>query len=262
MSENLIPNQPIRNKNVSKAFTLIELLVVIAIIAILAAILFPVFARARENARRSSCQSNMKQIGLAFMQYTQDYDERLPINPNSASSTTSWDVCISPYAGIQVKPNASPLVFRCPSDSSADTRRSYAIPYFGNYGPGGTATFVFGYDSSLTVPAMVGVSLADIPEPARTILLTEKPSSAPGVPSSDPTYVNNAFSYYSYSYVNGPSGTNAQDAAAPGQTLHFEGWNYLFNDGHVKWMRPAQTMIGVANTYTAGPGNLWSRMKS
>ena len=61
-----------------QAFTLIELLVVIAIIAILAAILFPVFARARENARRASCQSNMKQIGLGLMQYVQDYDETYP----------------------------------------------------------------------------------------------------------------------------------------------------------------------------------------
>lgn len=61
-----------------KAFTLIELLVVIAIIAILAAILFPVFARARENARRSSCLSNLKQIGLGAMMYIQDYDERYP----------------------------------------------------------------------------------------------------------------------------------------------------------------------------------------
>lgn len=61
-----------------KGFTLIELLVVIAIIAILAAILFPVFARARENARRASCQSNLKQIGLGILQYAQDYDERYP----------------------------------------------------------------------------------------------------------------------------------------------------------------------------------------
>ena len=64
----------------TKGFTLIELLVVIAIIAILAAILFPVFARARENARRTSCLNNMKQIGLGFMQYTQDYDEKYPPN--------------------------------------------------------------------------------------------------------------------------------------------------------------------------------------
>ena len=61
-----------------KGFTLIELLVVIAIISTLAAILFPIFARARENARRASCMSNLKQIGLGFMQYTQDYDEEFP----------------------------------------------------------------------------------------------------------------------------------------------------------------------------------------
>src|SRR5438093_9620550 len=67
-----------QRRNGKLGFTLIELLVVIAIIAILAAILFPVFARARENARRSSCQSNLKQLGLGFQMYTQDYDERLP----------------------------------------------------------------------------------------------------------------------------------------------------------------------------------------
>ncbi|MFA4044255.1 MAG: hypothetical protein HZRFUVUK_001041, partial [Candidatus Fervidibacterota bacterium] len=66
-------------RRMHRGFTLIELLVVIAIIAILAAILFPVFARAREKARQASCQSNLKQIGLAIFQYAQDYDERLPL---------------------------------------------------------------------------------------------------------------------------------------------------------------------------------------
>lgn len=65
-----------------QGFTLIELLVVIAIIAILAAILFPVFARARENARKSSCQSNLKQIGTGLMMYVQDYDETFPTERN------------------------------------------------------------------------------------------------------------------------------------------------------------------------------------
>ncbi len=72
-----------------KGFTLIELLVVIAIIAILAAILFPVFAKAREKARQTSCLSNMKQIGLASMMYAQDYDERLP---GSCGPRTDWGV--------------------------------------------------------------------------------------------------------------------------------------------------------------------------
>jgi len=72
------------------AFTLIELLVVIAIIAILAAILFPVFARARENARRASCQSNLKQIALGAFMYRQDYDEKLPtINVSDSGVTAS-----------------------------------------------------------------------------------------------------------------------------------------------------------------------------
>src|SRR4028118_301810 len=83
-----------------RAFTLIELLVVIAIIAILAAILFPVFAQAREKARQSSCASNQKQIGLAILQYNQDYDEMYPMGMygSSASGTPcSWACMIQPY---------------------------------------------------------------------------------------------------------------------------------------------------------------------
>src|SRR4028118_1729019 len=96
----------------TEGFTLIELLVVIAIIAILASILFPVFARARENARRASCQSNLKQIGLGFAQYTQDYDERYPrVGGKNAFNyySPSWRVAIYPYV-------KSTQLFSCPSN--------------------------------------------------------------------------------------------------------------------------------------------------
>src|SRR2546421_4309664 len=104
-----------RKKHVARrtAFTLIELLVVIAIIAILAAILFPVFARARENARRSSCQSNLKQIGLGVLQYVQDYDETFPMgrtaDPILGQWASGWSATIQPYV-------KSSQIMQCPSE--------------------------------------------------------------------------------------------------------------------------------------------------
>ena len=122
--------QNIPAKRAKMGFTLIELLVVIAIIAILAAILFPVFARARENARRASCQSNLKQIGLGIAQYTQDYDEKFPYvvtdtadpaTPVFCSSDTLWSDVVQPYI-------KSTQVFICPSASKYDTPGKATVP--------------------------------------------------------------------------------------------------------------------------------------
>lgn len=142
----------IRNKY---GFTLIELLIVIAIIAILAAILFPVFARARENARRSSCQSNLRQIGLGMLQYVQDNDERMPFvlvgqvinTPDTDYEGYIWQDAIYPY----VKNEA---LFNCPSTvfgkagSVYAQRYQFSDPAFNPAGPavrGSTRKFVGSY---------------------------------------------------------------------------------------------------------------------
>ncbi len=136
-----------------RAFTLIELLVVIAIIAILAAILFPVFAKAREKARQNSCLSNTKQLMIAVLQYTQDYDERIPLDAHGpyASGTnyppdpgTYWDSLIEPYAKNR-------QIYVCPSWAGTNTRT-----YRYNYSRG-----------------RVSQALAQITDPAATVLLID-----------------------------------------------------------------------------------------
>ena len=111
-----------------KGFTLIELLVVIAIIAILAAILFPVFAQAREAARKSSCQSNLKQLATAVMMYKQDYDEVFPAHRWPDATHDPWWWQIQPYtknAGILVCPSNRNLVSINGGQRSADNVRTH-----------------------------------------------------------------------------------------------------------------------------------------
>lgn len=221
-------------------FTLIELLVVIAIIAILAAILFPVFARARENARRPSCQSNLKQIGLGLAQYTQDYDEQYPFVYNGTSngnvSGQSWKVVIQPYV-------KSTQLFTCPSAASPRdqasndgvTGRSYVTNYIGDYGTNtqaeskgkGFMGYYIGSNSSST-------SLADFPNTAQTIAVAE--GRDVGRQEVNLGY-GNPFTNLLWSG-------------------HLTTANYLFADGHVKALKPQNTYNSTTNLWARDPTNL------
>ncbi len=217
----------IDRNNRSNGFTLIELLVVIAIIAIMAAILFPVFARARENARRTSCLSNVKQIGLGTMMYVQDYDETYvrnsqcmgALNPDTSCSTTQvyWDNLLEPYT-------KSTQVFLCPSSSSTAPRN-------GNYGV--NPNIMVSY--SATQP----VKMAAVVAAANTYMILDY-----GTYRALMTYIDNPTSN---SYLPGVGeikgltpATCTATTAYQGDCMsgrHFNGVNVAFADGHAKWLK-------------------------
>ena len=138
--------------NQRRGFTLIELLVVIAIIAILAAILFPVFAKAREKARQSSCLSNVKQIALALMQYAQDYDEHLPMLYDTGTPRNGLIQSTQPYV-------KSFQVHDCPSSDM----KSVTTDYLGNRS--------YGYSTQLMRVNVIGAGLGEITRPAEIVLM-------------------------------------------------------------------------------------------
>lgn len=209
----------------SRGFTLIELLVVIAIIAILAAILFPVFARARENARRSSCQSNLKQMALGIKQYVQDYDEMFPPRYNAgapapggltAQNTGGWPILIEPYV-------KSEQLFQCPSETNAPggMTSSLAVDYGYNYSLGSKSNGSGGEMQG-------GVSEAALPYVTSTILTMDQYPAL----STNTIFDINSDVYRQY-----------------GAVRHLEGANYSFADGHVKWLRPEK----IRNGYWGDP---------
>jgi prepilin-type N-terminal cleavage/methylation domain-containing protein/prepilin-type processing-associated H-X9-DG protein len=257
------------NRLNNKGFTLIELLVVIAIIAILAAILFPVFAQVREKARQTTCASNEKQLGLAVMQYTQDYDESYPDgymgygNGGNVSYGQGWAGQIYPY----VKAIAA---FQCPDDVTTGTQTSLDINpstsgFFANTAD--TKPVSYAYNRSLIIPQTSGNShsaytIAKLVASASTILLYECQGQQADVanqigldgssPGGNGVYPagNNAPKYVAGIW----SGTSSGIANFNLTAVHTSGGNYLFTDGHVKYLLPGTVSAGWGNQNATGCG--------
>jgi prepilin-type N-terminal cleavage/methylation domain-containing protein/prepilin-type processing-associated H-X9-DG protein len=240
-----------RQVPVLRGFTLIELLVVISVIAILAAILFPVFARARENARKTSCASNLKQLGLGLLQYTQDYDEKYPLRrffPNgtpAGAAYSSSDAVAANYDDFSWRTVTQPYIkseqlFVCPSNpdnNKASYDPEFKRSYAGNANWTGSAPNtvergIFGQSNP--------VALAQVERPAEVIAVTEiwhVPWVAIIIHRDDLTYDDSGTGGATYKLY--------EDALYAG---HMGRSNYLFADGHVKALRPTQTYQG---------GNMW-----
>ncbi len=245
-----------------RGFTLIELLVVIAIISILAAILFPVFARARENARRTSCLSNLKQIGLGIMQYAQDYDERYPMNywwadPGSSiagvSCTTAgltgtpcskytvntgsggvgfgrfvtWMDLIHPYI-------KSVQVFDCPSATKPE---GGVYPPYGFNAAFSSTNYANNFDfRDGTPPVRRSFHLGEVVRPAEVFLIVD----------SETQYNINTTPLGVRNYIN-----STPDAVRYKiQRLHMEGMNTMYADGHAKWHSTARILSNITPTST------------
>lgn len=223
---------PVLGKRKNDGFTLIELLVVIAIISLLAAILFPVFSRVRENARRSNCQSNLKQIGLAWLQYSQDFDERmLPVAGSTSingKTPHDWPRSLQPYM-------KNTQIWRCPS-----ARRNHE----GNI----ISSISYSYNASV---GLNGKTLAAIPSSALTPVFLE----ANGTDDSNDYFTFIATTGLAYGFL--PQGSPLlwadRSEASPFSARHMEGSNYAFADGHVKWYRKMDSApTNASNQYNRG----------
>ena len=251
------------------AFTLIELLVVIAIIAILAAILFPVFARARENAQRASCQSNLKQAALGILQYTQDYDEKVPLWEYSVGGTrptVAWLRMIEPYT-------KSYQIGRCPTQAknpfgiwstSTGSGWWYNWQRWPSYGYNYTYLNANGCKENAagTDYEWQAQSLSRFGSPSAMVMLVEvkivgdeaggyyrsTAAEAPGALSaSEP----DECAYSDGGWGSGMWLDDGSDIAGPVthtgdfQARHFNGGNVAFVDGHVKWFTPGRLASGT-----------------
>jgi prepilin-type N-terminal cleavage/methylation domain-containing protein/prepilin-type processing-associated H-X9-DG protein len=217
-----------------RGFTLIELLVVIAIIAILASILFPVFARARENARRSACQSNLKQVGLGIMQYVQDYDEKYPFSSDNAdSSRIVFNFSVSAPGDFTPLATIYPYtkswqILNCPSATP-----SVDAPPLGN---SSTNYFLNGVIFRINQ----GLSMASLSQPSSRVMIHES---------------DKLVSYAAVRPADFGSGYLYWLALPFYSNNHMEGSNMLFADGHVKWRKQSSICasdFGLLNSSVSG----------
>ena len=232
-------------------FTLIELLVVIAIIAILAAILFPVFSQARESARKTACLSNMRQIGIGTRIYVEDFDERFPQTKAFTTSQPQIDDAdgskedpdlgsifdfIFPYTGQGKKAPDEQFkqgLYACPSDPAPFDKLCPEKYHPG--GPNVISYLVNGY-------FIWGLNDAAIGKPTETIIFAER-RSVP-VQGVDP-FCDDIYHpwFYPLSNPQTPDGYNEMDefTGAIAARRHAEGSNFVFSDGHAQWKKFSQT---------------------
>ena len=210
-------------------FTLIELLVVIAIIAILAAILFPVFARAREKARQSSCSSNVKQLMLGVMMYSQDYDELLVGQGSDTNADGSIDITWRELCRPYIK---NVQIFQCPSKrmTTTYTGQSPDVGFTGGYGVN-----VVHWATGIPTPPP-GQAQGDVQYPSQCIFIGETDGSE-------------AFANDGTNPHLGAGGSDWKTAATGANYRHNDGCNYGFCDGHVKWYK--------ANAVKCQTGECW-----
>ena len=231
--------KPPRISGGQQAFTLIELLVVIAIIAILAAILFPVFAKVREKARSTVCLNNQKQVGLALLQYEQDNDEKIMpfIMPSTDwgvdqdASRVLWWPALFPYI-------KSTGVLSCPSASTSGL----------TIGPNNQQCYVFNADIIRNTQVWNGTwnvdaNISQVVAPANCLLVFE------WVPADSPRSISaQDFAWLMYNYPTNGGALQQYQAV----TRHTDGANYVLADGHAKWIRPA--MISQDDNPNANDG--------